>query len=273
MSSEVRTTHTRVSVVMIARNEEFHIADCLKSLAAYEEVIVVDNGSTDKTCQIVEKFPNTKLLHSEWKGYGGTRQVGVEAATHDWIFWIDPDERVTAELINEIQRTLERAKTSDVLSLPRKNFFLGQHIRGCGWSPDRVTRIFNRRFCRFNDALVHEKLISDSPTENIELKHALIHYSYTTLRQFFEKNMRYAELAGQERLRLGRRVHAFELFARPAWEFFRCFVLKRGFLDGLRGVVICFGSAVYVFSRDAYCLLEETRLPLADSQKNSRLTS
>lgn len=245
------------TVVLMTCNEAHNIEACLKSLSDFEEIIVVDNGSTDQTCALVESFANARLIISEWKGYGGTRQVGVDAAKNDWILWFDADERMTPELVREIRSALAGAPIQRLMSFPRKNYFLGQHIRGCGWSPDRVTRIFNRQYCAFNNKTVHEGIDARGPIDKIELKQPIIHFSYTSLQQFFEKNGRYAVLAGAERRRTGRKVHAAELFFRPVWEFFRCYVIKRGFLDGLRGLVICFGSAIYVFSRDAYCLLEK----------------
>jgi len=257
MTTLAPTATPLLSVVLMTRNESKHIADCLNSLRDFEEIIVVDNGSTDNTCSLITSFANARLIVSEWKGYGATRQVGVDAASHDWILWLDADERMTPALASEIRESLIGAPQNTVLSLPRKNFFLGQHIRGCGWSPDRVSRVFNRQYGSFNNKIVHEGLDFKGGIHKKELSQALLHYSYTSLRQFFDKNSNYAQLAGQERLRTGRKVRSIELFVRPFWEFFRCYVLKRGFLDGRRGLVISYGSAIYVLSRDAYCLLGE----------------
>lgn len=259
MPTAARSHSPQISVILITRNEAHNIKACLESLSDFNEIIVVDNGSSDETCTLVHSFTNAKLIESEWKGYGGTRQIAVDAASNDWILWIDADERITPDLANEIKKAVAEAHEATVLMIPRMNYFLGEHIRGCGWSPDYVTRVFNRRFCRFDEKTVHEGLVSKEPMRRVHLHSPLIHYSYTTLKQFFDKNSRYAQLAGAERQRRGRRVFSVELFVRPVWEFFRCYILKRGFVDGLRGLVICFGSAIYVFSRDAYCLLEQDK--------------
>lgn len=263
MASIERAESHMLSVVIMTRNEQSNIADCLSSLSSFAEVIVVDNGSTDDTISIVNKFANARLITSPWKGFGATRQVGVDAAIHDWILWLDADERMNDELSQEITRHLRTEDLSQVMSFPRRNFFLGQHIRGCGWSPDRVTRVFNRRYCRFNEKNVHEGIEASGPLQVTKLNQPINHYSYTSLRQYFEKNARYAELASKERCRTQRKVFAFELFTRPIWEFFRRYVLKRGFTDGLRGLVISFGCAYYVFARDAYCLLEKETPPVS----------
>ncbi len=258
MTARTIGTHRPISVVMMTRNEAHNIKACLESLSDFEEILVVDNGSTDDTCAIVSSFPNAKLIVSEWKGYGGTRQVGVDAATHDWILWFDADERMSPALANEIRKTLANADDQTLLSIPRQNYFLGRPIHGCGWSPDHVNRVFNRRICRFNDKTVHEGITSDAQLQKVTLKQPIIHFSYISIKQFFDKNNRYAQLAGAERRRIGRHVYTIELFIRPVWEFFRSYILKRGFADGLRGLVISVGAAVYVFTRDASCLLENT---------------
>jgi (heptosyl)LPS beta-1,4-glucosyltransferase len=248
-----------LSVVMMTRNEAHNIKACLESLQDYAEIIVVDNGSTDETCEIVNSFANARLILSPWKGYGGTRQVGVDAATQNWILWLDADERMTPELKSEIDKALANASASTVLSIPRRNFFLGQHIRGCGWSPDRVVRVFNRVQTRFNDKTVHEGLVTQGEQRVVQLDNALVHYSYRTIRQFFQKNLNYALLAADERARVGRDISLWQLIMRPAWEFFRAYVLKLGIRDGIRGFVICLGGAAYVFTRDSIRYFESRK--------------
>lgn len=239
-----------VSVVVITRNEEHHIEACIRSLQDFSQIVIVDNGSTDATIALASPFSNVTVLCSEWKGYGATRQVGVDAAQHDWILWMDADERMSAELVDEIKEHLSTAEAHFVFTLPRRNYFLGQHIRGCGWSPDRVTRLFHRGHSRFDEKIVHEGLEGKTQRKVILLTHPIEHYSYLNAKQFFEKNLRYALLAADERRRLQRRVSAVTLVLRPVWEFFSSFILKRGFLDGLRGFVISAGAAAYVFYRD-----------------------
>lgn len=252
------TQTTPVSVVMITRNEATNMTACLESLKDFEEIIVVDNGSSDATIDIASTFPNVRVLKSEWKGYGATRQLGVDAARHNWILWMDADERMTPALREEILVTLAHSPTNSILSIPRRNFFVGKEIHGCGWSPDRVLRVFNRENTSFDDKKVHEGLHSKSQRDVVRLNQALIHFSYVSIQQFFEKNNRYALLAADERIRLGRKVYIPEVILRPLWEFFRAYILKLGFRDGLRGLIISLGSAIYVLIRDATCLLRNS---------------
>lgn len=253
----------QMTVVIIARNEAHNIEACLSTLTRFDEILVLDNGSTDGTIERANAFNNTRVIATPWKGYGPTRQMGVDAAKHDWILWLDADERLTPELESEVILQLNSASTESVFSIPRKNYFLGKHIRGCGWAPDRVLRVFNRKQTRFDTKDVHEGLVSASERRLVKLEQPLTHYSYISIKQFFEKNLRYALLAGEERFKKNRKVSAWELALRPVWEFFRCYILKRGFLDGLHGLAISGGSAVYVFVRDTTCFF----LKLAASQK------
>ncbi len=258
--SVIQTVPISVSVVMISRNEANNIAACCESLKDFSEIILVDNGSTDETVKIAQSYSNVRVLLSEWKGYGGTRQIGVNAACHDWILWMDADERMTSDLQSEILSALAAASSQTVFSIPRQNYFLGRRIYGCGWSPDRVTRVFNRTQTQFDDKIVHEGLVSKSQRRDVSLNNRLTHYTYVSLQQFFEKNLRYALLAAEERVRLERKVYFAGLLVRPLWEFFRSYVLKLGFLDGVHGIVISGGSAIYVFCRDSQCLLQGRRL-------------
>ena len=247
----------QLSVVIITRNEAHNIEACLSGLRNFSEVLVIDNGSTDNTAERAQNFTNTRVLHSDWKGYGATRQIGVDAARNDWILWIDADERMTQELEFEIRALIATAPPHVILSIPRRNYFLGQHIRGCGWSPDRVLRVFNRKQTTFDNKAVHEGLLSQSDRRVIRLKSPLDHHSYINIKQFFDKNLRYALLAAEERARVNRTVQSWELPLRPIWEFFRSYILRRGFLDGLRGLIISAGAAIYVFSRDTTRYFED----------------
>jgi (heptosyl)LPS beta-1,4-glucosyltransferase len=244
-----------VSVVIITRDEARNIEACLRTLDGFDEVIVVDNGSRDGTPELAARFPNVRVLRTEWLGYGRTKQLGVEAARNEWILWLDADERMNPALGEEIARRVAGASASDVFTVARRNHFLGRWIRGCGWYPDRVTRLFHRGRAGFDEKAVHEGLRLDAAHVLVPLRAEIVHFSYVSLRQFCEKNVRYAFLAARERRRQGRKVTAVELLLRPPLEFLRSYVLRGGIRDGLHGVVISGGAAFYVLIRDAACLL------------------
>lgn len=274
LQSTEESTHSgwpklAATAVVITKNEELSIAACLQSLSALDEVLVVDNGSSDATLSIAANFTNVKIVETEWLGYGATRQRGVEQARNDWILWIDADERLSAGLTKELHAILSVASSQTVVALRRKNHFLGQPIFGCGWSPDWVTRLFHRQHASFDLKQVHEGLTGYKPHDVTKAREPLIHFSYSTARQFFEKNIKYAFLAAEERKRQHRQVRFWQLPVRPVWEFFRNYVLRRGIFDGRAGFIICFGSAMYVFTRDVLCYLDSRQANSATSAPHS----
>jgi (heptosyl)LPS beta-1,4-glucosyltransferase len=126
---------SKVSVITIALNEEQNIVECLRSVTWADELIVVDSGSSDRTVELARGFP-AKVLQTEWKGYGATRNLALGHATGDWILWLDADERVTPELASEIrERTREGGGSFVGYSVARRAYFLGRWIRHCGWYP------------------------------------------------------------------------------------------------------------------------------------------
>jgi (heptosyl)LPS beta-1,4-glucosyltransferase len=260
-----------ISAVIITKNEESTLADCLASLDEFDEVLVVDNGSTDSTLNVAREYENVKVIESAWLGYGPTRQLGVNAAKNEWIFWIDADERLPQELSTELRAKLAVASRNNVFALKRHNYFLGRRIRGCGWSPDWVIRLFHRKHAGFNSKTVHEGLTGYQKSDILKARSPLIHFSYRSIRQFFEKNMRYAGLAALERARTGRTVEFWQIPLRTAWEFFRNYIIRRGLFDGIPGFVICVGSAIYIFTRDTICYLESKSGTPSGSNESTQL--
>lgn len=258
------------TAVIITKNEERNLSDCLTSLHEFDEVVLVDNGSTDSTLSIASAFSNVRVIESNWLGYGATRQVGVEQARNEWIFWIDADERIPPQLSSEIRTLLATATQNNVVALRRNNFFLGRQIHGCGWSPDWVVRLFHRKHASFNQKTVHEGLTGFQQSDVIQARAPLTHHSYRSARQFFEKNLKYATLAADERKRTQRKVSFWQIPLRTGWEFFRNYILRRGIFDGIPGFLICGGSAIYVFTRDAICYLESRTVSTTATPSNKQ---
>ena len=138
----------RLSAIVITKNEEENIGDCLESLSFVDEIILVDSESTDRTVEIAKKFTKSVFVTS-WKGYGGTKQFGLEKAKGDWVLWLDADERVPNSLADEILRMLDEEPPFAGFQMPRKAFFLGRWIRHSGWYPGYIIRLFRRTEARF----------------------------------------------------------------------------------------------------------------------------
>ncbi|CAN5273499.1 hypothetical protein BH24PSE2_BH24PSE2_05630 [soil metagenome] len=233
----------QISAVMITRDAAATLADSLASLRGFPEVVVFDNGSTDETVAIAHRFDNVKLERGEFNGFGVTKNHAVSLAAHDWVFVLDSDERPNAELL----RSMDRADLKDlsaVYYVDRHNYFMGRHVRHAGWGRDWLARLYHRDRHRHTDALVHEKVLPGADSREARLEGALEHLAVRELGQFLVKVNRYSELN-----RLGaKRVHApAVIFLRAAWAFFRTYLLRKGFLEGWRGLVIAWSDADGVF--------------------------
>ena len=239
----------KLSVVIIARNEEKNLPRCLDSVKWADEIIVVDSGSVDKTVQIAQEH-GARIVKVEWRGFGVSKQAGVDAATGEWILSIDADEVVPDILTDEIKAEIHKSDNETVgYYIPRKTQFLGRWIRHGGWYPDYVLRLFRRDRGGFDSALVHETVQVSGPT--VRLKHALEHYSYPDLDSYFNKLNRYTTLAAQDLHRKGCAAGLFKILINPVAKFLKQYCLRGGWLDGLEGLLLALLSAGYVMTKYA----------------------
>ena len=226
----------KLSVVIITKNEEKHIADAVASAAFADEVVVLDSGSEDATCKISKEM-GANVYVEGWRGFGAQKNRAVELASHDWVFVLDADERITPELKQELLAVLVSPSAKGYY-VPRVNYFWGRAIKSCGLYPDHTIRLFDRREGRFNEVAVHESVQLDGKAGY--LKSAMIHLAYESVAQFIEKQNRYSTLHAKG----GNHLKAV---LNPFWTFFKLYVLKRGFTDGWDGFVISRLYAQYTF--------------------------
>ncbi|MCI0706129.1 MAG: glycosyltransferase family 2 protein [Ignavibacteriae bacterium] len=244
-----------LSVIVITKDEEANIQECLASVQWADEIIVVDSGSTDKTVQYAHKHTK-KVYKKEWEGFGATKAFALSKAKCEWVFSLDADERVTPELADEIRSVVQHNVASHTgFSVPRKAFFLGKWIKHCGWYPGRVVRLFRRKHGRFTPSQVHEA-IAVNGTIGV-LRSDLLHYTDPSLQHYFQKFNRYTTLAAEDLLSKGERFSFDKMLFRPFWTFLRMYILRRGFLDGVEGFMLCVLSSCYVFTK--YAKLRELR--------------
>jgi len=237
-----------LSVIIIARNEAPRIEACLQSARFGDEIVLVDSGSTDDTVAIARQYAD-RVVESEWLGYGPTKQLALEHATGDWVLWLDADERVPQDLRDEITAVMDKGDRAGY-RIARKTLFLGHWIRHCGWFPDYVLRLFRRGADpRFTDDEVHEALRIQGPVG--DLKHPMIHDTDPTLHHYLDKFNSFTSLGARQLYRSGRRFRLTDLVFRPIFTLFKMYVLRRGFLDGLPGLILCGLSACYVFTKYA----------------------
>lgn len=245
MSSPVRR---RISAVVIARDEGRNIAACLESLRWADEIVVVDSGSSDGTREIARRYTD-KVFDVPWKGFGPQKQAAVDLASHDVVLNVDCDERVTAELAEEIREVLPGSRMAAAYTVPRRTFLGGKEIRHCGWYPDRTTRLFDRTRARFSADLVHERV--EVSGETVPLKGHLLHYSFSGIGEMIPKINRYSDLSARQMYERGRRCGIVDLLLRPPFAFLRTYFLRLGFLDGVEGVVISATTGWLAFAKYA----------------------
>lgn len=238
-----------LSVIILTLNEEKNITECVQSVRWADQILVVDSLSTDGTVRLAQEAGAT-VLSIPWEGYGTTKNKALEKATGEWILWLDADERVTAELSDEIRGLLEAERmTYDGFDVARRAYFLGKWIRHCGWYPGRVTRLFRKQAGRFTTTAVHETVQVDGATGS--LKHDLIHLTDPDLDRYFLKFNRYTSLAVDDLVRKGIRASVSQLIVKPAFAFFKMYIVRQGWRDGIHGLVLCVVSAGYVFVKYA----------------------
>jgi len=202
----------KLSAIVITRNEEKNIKGCLESVKWTDEIIVIDQSSTDRTVDICREYTN-KVFIVEPKGYcEPDRMFAISKTTSEWIFYIDADEIVTPELEQEIKRIISKEPSEyDCYYVPRKTHFLGKWIKSCEWYPGYVLRLFKKGTVTYSEN-IHQDGITNK--KHGYLKNDLLHLSYKTLEDYFEKFNRYTSRLAREEYEKGVKVNnkSFPLF-------------------------------------------------------------
>ncbi len=240
-----RSPDRQLTAIVTTFNEEGNIADCLSSLSFADEILVVDSFSTDRTVEIAMAVPKTRVLQHEYAGNGPQCNWAMDQAANPWVLIVDADERVTPALAREIEDLLAKGPSAEHYQLRRDNVFAQRVIRHSGWGQDRVVRLLRRGSARYPEQRVHADMHPEGPTPTLDAP--LLHYTFRSMPQYLEKLHRYAEWGARDLAQAGRRAGFVEVALRPAWRFFRMFVLEAGFLDGLPGFVVCALQAYGVF--------------------------
>lgn len=236
---------TRLSVIVITRDEAHNIRECLESVRWADELVVVDSGSTDGTQAVCREYA-AKLIETDWPGYGPQKNRALEHATGEWVLSIDADERVTPELRREIEAAITNPGFA-VYRMPRRSSYCGRFMRHGGWWPDRVARLFRRGHARFSDAVVHERLEAQGPIG--ELQAPLLHFSFRDLEQVLNKVNSYSSAGAEMLVNRGKRGGLGRAIGHAIAAFVRTYVFKRGFLDGREGFMLAVSNAEGAYYR------------------------
>lgn len=239
-----------LSIIVITKDEERNIDACLRSVHWANEIIVVDACSQDKTVEMARRYTNLVFVRA-WPGFGPQKNFAIDQAKSEWILIVDADERVTDALRQEIVRTISGPVPPEIAGyeIPRRNNFYGRWMRGGGVFPDYQLRLFRRASGRYDDTLVHERLELNGRIAR--LVNPFDHYSIPTVDRHFRKMSRYTTLAAEEKLKAEKRISMAQVGLHHIGTFFKSYVLRKGFIDGVHGLIAALFAAMHTFVKYA----------------------
>jgi len=235
-----------LSVIIITKNEEHDIRDCLESVKWADEVIVLDSGSTDNTLKITREYTDKAYSSVDWQGFGIQKNRALAYASSDWVLSLDADERVSDALRQEIQKAIQ-SENIFIFKIPRLSSYCGKFIRHSGWWPDYVIRLFKRGEASFSDDLVHERLVFEGDTN--KLTAPLVHITYKDLNEVIVKINHYSSLGAKNSYKKGKRGNLASAISHGIWAFIRTYFFRAGFLDGAEGFMLAISNAETTYYR------------------------
>ena len=224
----------KLAVIILTHNEVRHIEACIESASFADEILVIDDDSTDRTAEIARAAGARVISHPLAGDFAGQRNFALMQTDADWVFYVDADERVNPETEAALRRVMaENARAA--YEIKRINVAFGQEMHYGAHRPDYPRRFLPRDAVRW-EGLVHERTVSNLPVRR--LKGSLLHYTYTDWDQYFQKMNQYATLMAKRRLAEGERPSFLKILFDPPFAFFRSYVIQRGFLDGRLGFIL-----------------------------------
>ena len=246
-------------------NEERNLPDCLASVAWADEILVVDSFSSDRTVAIATAA-GAKVVQHTYLNSANQKNWTIPQCRHRWILVVDADERVDADLAEEIRALFAKGEPEcPAYEIRRRTYVFGHELHYCGLQDDRVTRLFDRERARYPEQEVHADMIIDGRRGH--LRGRMAHLTYHTFDDYFEKFRRYTTWSANDRWKRGHRAGMWTILAKPAARFLNMYLLKRGFLDGFAGLVYCALGAVSVMVRSMKlwamhdCVARDARWP------------
>jgi glycosyltransferase involved in cell wall biosynthesis len=230
----------KITVIILTKNEELNIKDCLETVKWADEILIIDSGSTDRTAEIASGY-KTKFIADAPDSFAEKRTLSLKLASNDWIFFLDADERATPELQKELME-FEPIEGVNGYILTRRNFYFGQWLRHSGVYPDKHIRFFNRKFAAITPRLLHEGVEITGGTA--EMKGEFLHYTFRDMEQMMDKINYYSTLEALDKLQHGKKISKAGVFTHAVSTFLRVYLSRKGFKDGSGGFFISFCYAV-----------------------------
>lgn len=251
----------KLSILICTKNEEEMIADCLELAIWADEVIIIDDYSSDETIKIAEKYP-VKIFQNHWKGFADQKNFGFKKTVGEWVLFLDADERITPQLKETILREINNsANNCTAYNIQRLNNLLGKDMYHGGWYPDYQKRLVMRsKFIKWRGKL-HEMPFSYGQTGII--KAYIYHITHRQISWMVEKSLKYTKLEAEERLKLKHPKIVWWRFFRPMFqEFFYRLITKSGWRDGIVGwieVIYQSFNSFLIYARLWEMQLKETK--------------
>jgi glycosyltransferase involved in cell wall biosynthesis len=253
-----------ISIAIIVKNGEKYLQDCLNALRTFDEIILLDNGSVDKTQLIASRFENVKIINHKFIGFGPLKNLAADYTKHDWILSLDCDEILPTELLDEI-RGLELNEKC-VYRFSRRSFFNKKWIKGCGWHPDKILRLYNKTQTEFNNNQVHESVLVKPDMKAVDLNGHIKHYPYHSTDELLDKARFYATLYANQH-KGEKRSSPIKAVIRGAAAFLKGYILRRGFQDGYEGFIISYSQGFAAFLK--YIMLYEVNFEAKRKPSNA----
>jgi glycosyltransferase involved in cell wall biosynthesis len=234
----------KVAVLILTYNEEFHIAECVKSAAFADEVIVIDSGSSDRTREIAKEL-GAKVVVRPFDGFGPQRNFALTQTEAEWVMYLDADERITPALAEEIRKIVVTSEPA-AYEMLRHNYAFGQRVMHGGFRPDYSQRLYPRTAVDWQ-GIVHEEGLVSVPKRR--LQNIMLHYTYTNWDTYFIKFNSYTSLMARKMQEKGRRATMLHIIFRPWWAFFRVYILQAGWRDGRIGFILAVFHYFYTMTK------------------------
>jgi len=232
----------KLSVILLTSNEEKNIKRCLDSLPKDIELIIVDSGSTDRTLEIAKQY-GAIIFKNKLVDFSSQRNFGADHTSNNWVFSLDADEELSAELKNKLEALINNNEGIIGYDIRRFNYVLGKKMTHC-WNPDHVLRLFDKRYARY-EGEIHERATTNGKVVRIE--DPILHYTFQSVAEYFNKVNRYSTVEAQRLYKQHTPFSRGILISRSWAMFTQALLGKRGMLDGIRGLIIAMMEAIQSF--------------------------
>lgn len=236
-----------LSCVIIAKDEEDNLKELLPSLSFCDEIIVIDDDSTDNTVKVTKSYKARVLKKSLNNDFAGLRNYGLKQAVGEWILFVDADERLSKELIAEIRENVKKNDQISAYYIKRRDFFWGREVQwGEVYSASHtgIIRLVKKNKGKWQGS-VHEQFVTNAPVS--KLKHSLAHYPHRNISDFLKSINKFSSIRARQKAIAGQSTGITQIIFLPMFKFIYTFFIKLGFLDGARGFVYSFMMSFHSF--------------------------